>query len=58
MTFTDLVAYYRARFGVEEGQTLAEYAVVLALITALVTGAIVALSGGIKGAINNVAGLV
>jgi hypothetical protein len=34
MTFTDLVAYFRARFGVEDGQTMAEYGVVLAVITA------------------------
>jgi Flp pilus assembly pilin Flp len=56
VTFTDLVAYFRARFGVEEGQTMAEYGVVLAVITALVVGAILALSQGIKGALNTVTG--
>ena len=35
MTFTDMVTYFRARFGVEEGQTMAEYAVVLGVITVL-----------------------
>jgi Flp pilus assembly pilin Flp len=56
VTFTDLVAYFRARFGVEEGQTMAEYGVVLAVITALVVGAILALSKGIKGALDTVTG--
>jgi Flp pilus assembly pilin Flp len=45
VTFTDLVTYFRARFGVEEGQTMAEYGVVLAVITALVVVALLALSG-------------
>jgi Flp pilus assembly pilin Flp len=59
MTFTDMVTYFQARFGVagrEEGQTMAEYGVVLAVITALVVGAILALSQGIKGALNTVTG--
>ena len=54
MTYTDLVTYFRARFGVEEGQTMAEYGVVLAVITALVVAAILALSGAIAGALNKV----
>ena len=54
VTFTDLVTYLRARFGVEEGQTMAEYGVVLAVITALVVAAILALSGAIAGALNAV----
>ena len=54
VTFTDMVAYLRARFGVEEGQTMAEYGVVLAVITALVVAAILALSGAIAGALNKV----
>ena len=56
MTFTDLVAYLRARFGVEEGQTMAEYGVVLAVITALVVAALLALSGAIANALNAVRG--
>ena len=56
MTYTDLVTYFRARFGGEEGQTMAEYGVVLAVITALVVGAILALSQGIKGALDTVTG--
>jgi len=56
VTFTDMVAYYRARFGVEEGQTMAEYGVVLAVITALVVAALLALSGAIANALNAVRG--
>jgi Flp pilus assembly pilin Flp len=56
VTFTDLVAYLRARFGVEEGQTMAEYGVVLAVITALIVAALLALSGAIASAIDTVRG--
>jgi Flp pilus assembly pilin Flp len=54
VTFTDLLTYFRARFGVEEGQTMAEYGVVLAVISVLVIGALLLLSGGITKAINAV----
>ena len=54
VTFTDLAAYVRARFGIDEGQTMAEYGVVLAVITALVVAAILALSGAIADALNKV----
>ena len=54
MTFTDLLTYFRTRFGAEEGQTMAEYGVVLAVISVLVIGALLALSGGISGAIGAV----
>ena len=40
MMFTDMIHYLRARFQVEEGQTMAEYGVVLAVITVLIVGAI------------------
>jgi Flp pilus assembly pilin Flp len=56
VTFTDLVAYLRARFNVEEGQTMAEYGVVLAVITGLVVIAIGALSGAIAAALDTVRG--
>jgi Flp pilus assembly pilin Flp len=56
VTFTDLAAYLRARFGVQEGQTMAEYGVVLAVITALVVVALLALSGAIADALNKVQG--
>jgi pilus assembly protein Flp/PilA len=54
--FKDLVLYLRARYGSEEGQTMAEYGVVLAVIAIGVVVALTALSGGISGAINNVIG--
>ncbi len=42
----------------EEGQTMAEYAVVLGVITLAVVGVFVALSGGISGALNAVTGAI
>jgi Flp pilus assembly pilin Flp len=42
----------------EDGQTMAEYGVVLAVITALVFGALTLLSGNIVTALTRVAGLV
>jgi Flp pilus assembly pilin Flp len=56
VTFTDLAAYLRARFGVQEGQTMAEYGVVLAVITGLIVVALLALSGAIADALNKVQG--
>jgi Flp pilus assembly pilin Flp len=43
-----------ARFDREEGQTMAEYGVILAVITVGIVAALTALSGGIQGAIGNV----
>ena len=54
VTYTDLVTYFRARLSAEEGQTMAEYGVVLAVIAAIVVAALVALQGGITGAIDRV----
>ncbi len=42
----------------EEGQTMAEYGVVLAVITIGAVAAFTALSGGVKGAINQVTALL
>jgi Flp pilus assembly pilin Flp len=42
----------------EEGQTMAEYAVVLAVITLVVIGAIQLLGGNISTAVNKVAGYI
>jgi Flp pilus assembly pilin Flp len=56
MSFRDLVQYVRVRLAVEEGQTMAEYGVVLAVIAIGVVVALTALSGGITGAINRVIG--
>ena len=58
MTFSeciDLIKWARKR---QEGQTMAEYAVVLGVITLAVVGVFTALSGGISGAINSVKGAI
>jgi Flp pilus assembly pilin Flp len=41
----------------EDGQTMAEYGVVLAVITAATVSIFTALSGGVEGAINRVIGI-
>jgi Flp pilus assembly pilin Flp len=46
MTFQDWVAYLRARLNVDEGQTMAEYGVVL---TVIAVGCVLAFSGLAKG---------
>ena len=55
MSMTDLITYLRARFDREEGQTMAEYGVVLAVITGAAIAALTVLSDGITGAIGAVA---
>jgi Flp pilus assembly pilin Flp len=42
----------------EEGQTMAEYGVVLAVITLAVIGAITLLADNVRGALENVAGIL
>ncbi|HEU5278595.1 MAG TPA: Flp family type IVb pilin [Gaiellaceae bacterium] len=54
MSITDLITYFRARFDREEGQTMAEYGVVLAVITVAAIAALGVLSGAITGAIDAV----
>jgi Flp pilus assembly pilin Flp len=58
MNFTDLRASIRARFLLEEAQTMAEYGVVLAVITLGILTAIAALSGGITNVINSVTSIL
>ena len=58
LTFSDLVELLKAARKREEGQTMAEYAVVLAVITVATVAVFTALSGGISGAINKVTGLL
>jgi Flp pilus assembly pilin Flp len=57
-----LVAYLQASvseaFRREEGQTMAEYGVVLAVITLAVIGAITLLSSNVRNAITSVAGIL
>ena len=50
--------YARQNWRKEEGQTMAEYGVVLAVITIGAIVAFTALSGGISKAINNVTNLL
>jgi Flp pilus assembly pilin Flp len=49
---------FRAFIAREQGQTMAEYAVVLSVITIATLAAFTALSGGIQGAISNVTGVI
>jgi Flp pilus assembly pilin Flp len=54
MTFAAWLEYARANWRKEDGQTMAEYGVVLALITVLIVGTLTALSSGIRGALQGV----
>ena len=38
----------------EEGQTLVEYALIIALVAIVITGALIALRGGIEGVFTNI----
>ena len=58
MTFSQWFEFARANYRKEEGQTMAEYGVVLAVITLVVVVAITALSGAIKGAIDSVTSIL
>ena len=58
MALSDFLAYVRANWRKEEGQTMAEYGVVLAVIAVTAVVAFTALSGGITGTINKVTGLL
>ena len=58
MTFSDWLEFARANWKKEDGQTMAEYGVVLAVITIGAVAVFTALSGGITGAINRVIGLL
>ena len=55
MTFRNFIAALRTR---EEGQTMAEYGVVLGVITIAAVGAFLALGGRIDDAINAVVALL
>jgi Flp pilus assembly pilin Flp len=58
MSFSDWIELIRANWRREEGQTMAEYGVVLAVITIGAVAVFTALSGGISGAINRVIGFL
>lgn len=53
-----LVGWRSPRLRREEGQTMAEYGVVLAVITVLAIAAFTVVSGGITQALNNVTSLL
>jgi Flp pilus assembly pilin Flp len=54
VTFVDLLSFLGTRYAREDGQTMAEYGVVLAVIALACVVAFTALSGGIANAINSV----
>jgi Flp pilus assembly pilin Flp len=58
MTISDYIDLIKAVRKRQEGQTMAEYAVVLGVITLAVVGVFTALSGGISNAINSVKGAI
>jgi Flp pilus assembly pilin Flp len=58
MTFSEWIEFARANWRREEGQTMAEYGVVLAVITIGAVAVFTALSGGISGALNRVVSLL
>lgn len=58
MTFSEWFEFARLNWRKEDGQTMAEYGVVLAVITLAVIGAITLLSDNVRAAIENVAGIL
>jgi Flp pilus assembly pilin Flp len=58
MTFSEWFEFARANARKEEGQTMAEYGVVLAVITLGIVATLGLLSGGINGALNKVIGFL
>jgi Flp pilus assembly pilin Flp len=54
MIFSQWIEFARANWRKEEGQTMAEYGVVLAVITVGIVATLTALSGGINGALTKV----
>ena len=58
MSLTEVRDLLRALPKREEGQTMAEYGVVLAVITVATVGIFTALSGGITATINRAIGLL
>jgi Flp pilus assembly pilin Flp len=58
MTLSDCVNLCKTFHSRQEGQTMAEYAVVLGVITLAVVGVFTALAGGINGAITAVTGKI
>jgi Flp pilus assembly pilin Flp len=57
MTLAPVLNLFRTLPRHEQGQTMAEYAVILAVIVVATVAVFTALSGGISGAMNNVTGI-
>lgn len=55
---SDVIDLLRVMATREEGQTMAEYGVTLAVITVALLAVFTALSGGIQGAVNRVIGFL
>jgi len=58
LSFADCFQLFKAFRDRQDGQTMAEYAVVLGVITLAVVGVFTALAGGISGAIDSVKGAI
>jgi Flp pilus assembly pilin Flp len=58
LTFSECLGLIRPARSREEGQTMAEYGVTLAVITAASVAVFTQLSGGIAGAVNRVVALI
>ena len=58
MDISALLEFVSANWKKQEGQTMAEYGVVLAVVTLLIVGTLTALSGGINNALNRVVGVL
>ena len=58
MTFDQWLELVRRHWKREDGQTMAEYGVVLAVLTIGAVAVFTALSGGISGALNAVIGIL
>jgi Flp pilus assembly pilin Flp len=54
MNVSETLRFARANWRKQEGQTMAEYGVILAVITVGIVAAVTALSDGVKKAIGNV----
>jgi Flp pilus assembly pilin Flp len=54
MNISDTLRFARANWRKQEGQTMAEYGVILAVITVGIVAALTTLSDGVKKAIGNV----
>jgi len=58
LSFADCFQLFKAFRDRQDGQTMAEYAVVLGVITLAVVAVFTALAGGINGAISSVTGII